>query len=487
VTLDPRAVETAAGEAATLDAAGTPREATVANAAVPSVSGRIGRFEVRAVLGQGGFGRVYRAYDPRLQREVALKVPNFGADEPELVERFLEEARAAGRLRHPNIVAVFESGQAGNDYYIASELVEGQALVQRLRDDPPDFRQAARWVRELATALAYAHAAKVIHRDIKPANILLDRTGRPQLTDFGLAKRAGEDATRTVDGTVLGTPAYMAPEQARGELAAVGPHSDQYSLGVVLYELLARRRPFDGSPHAILAQVTAGDFAPPRRFNPAIPRDLEAICLKAMAFQPSSRYASAAELGADLEHFLAGEPVHARHPSGLEQARRWLRRHRQAALLTSGVAAAVLITLAAVRWNGGFQQPPAMPDSPPETESSADRQQQLTAQQLRMTNRNHLSSIGLALQATQSALGHLPQPAIYGKDGTPLLSWRVAILPYLDQKTLYQRFKLDEAWDSPHNKELLQHMPRVFESQGGNGSAAVFHLLPGLRRRGGGV
>jgi serine/threonine protein kinase len=295
---------------------------------------RIGRFEVRTVLGQGSFGRVYRAYDPQLEREVALKVPKFTADDPELVNRFLEEARAAGRLRHPNIVAVFENGQAGDNYYIASEYVAGMALSERLSKDPPGFRKAARWVCDLASALAYAHTAQVIHRDIKPGNILIDRAGRPQLTDFGLAKRAGADATRTINGTVLGTPAYMAPEQARGELAAVGPHSDQYSLGVVLYELLARRRPFDGPPHAILAQVTGGDPAPPSRFNQAIPRDLEAICLKAMALQPEQRYASAAELAADLELFLAGEPVHARHPGAVERSRRWLRRHRQPVSLT---------------------------------------------------------------------------------------------------------------------------------------------------------
>jgi hypothetical protein len=429
--------------------------------------GHIGRFELRAVLGQGTFGRVYRAYDPQLKREVALKVPKFGPDEPQQVERFLGEARAAARLRHPNVVAVFESGRAGDDYYIASEFVEGMPLSAHLRDGPPDFRQAARWVRDLASGLACAHAAGVIHRDIKPANILLDRTGRPQLADFGLAKCVGEEATRTADGTVLGTPAYMAPEQARGEQAAVGPHSDQYSLGVVLYELLARRRPFDGPPHAILAQVTGDDPPPPSRFNPAVPRDLEAVCLKAMAREPARRYVSAAELADDLDRFLAGEPVHARRAGPGERTRRWLRKHRQATLLAGGVTAAVLVTLGVVWWKGGFQPsaPPGLA-APAELPRPEPPEVAIEDWQKIQASTQNLSALGLAVMSSASTFGALPQHAIYGKDGKPLLSWRVALLPYLDQKTLYNQFHLDESWDSPHNRELLQHIPPVYEVPG---------------------
>jgi hypothetical protein len=437
--------------------------------------GRIGRFELRAVLGQGTFGRVYRAYDSQLERQVALKVPKFGSDEPYMVERFLEEARAAARLRHPNIVAVFESGQAGDDYYIAAEFVEGKPLSAHLHKGGLDFQQAARWVRDLATGLAYAHEAKVVHRDIKPANILIDREGRPQLTDFGLAKRVGEDATRTADGTVLGTPAYMAPEQARGDLAAVGPHSDQYSLGVVLYELLTGRRPFDGPPHVILAQVTVDEAPSPKRFRAGIPRDLEAICLKAMAKEPARRYASAADLAADLERFLAGEPVRARLPGLPERTRRWLWRHRQPVLLAAGIAAAVLLTLGAVWWNAGFQPalpqetaPTAQPELTPEEQQRLDaeraqEQQRLEVERRIQASRTKLTSLGSAMQSYQSAFGYLPQHAICDKDGKPLLSWRVAMLPYLDKKLLYSRFKLDEPWDSPHNRELLQEMPEAFE------------------------
>jgi hypothetical protein len=455
--LDPRGVETWDEERPT-----APRPVVPSGTAAQPALGRIGRFELRAVLGQGTFGRVFRAYDPQLEREVALKVPRFGPDQPGQVERFLGEAKAAARLRHPNVVAVFESGRAGDEYYIASEFVEGRPLSDVLRESRPDFAQAARWVRDLARGLAYAHAAGVIHRDVKPANVLIDRAGRPQLTDFGLAKRVGDDATRTADGTVLGTPAYMAPEQARGDLAAVGPHSDQYGLGVVLYELLAGRLPFAGPPHAVLAQVTGEDPPPPGRFNPAVPRDLEAVCLKAMAKEPARRYAGAAELADDLDRYLAGEPVRARRPGVRDRAGRWLRRHRQAAGLAAGVAAAVLLTLAAVWWDGGFRtaHPPGPAPAPPPANIAVEDRQKILA------SKQNLSAIGVALHAGANAFGYLPQPAIYGKDGRPLLSWRVALLPYLDQRALYSRFNKDEPWDSPHNLELLPHMPKVYEVPG---------------------
>jgi hypothetical protein len=318
-------------------AAGEPGEA----------QGALGRFELRAVLGEGSFGRVYRAFDPVLDREVALKVPTFPAGRPDLTERFLREARAAARLRHPNIVAVFETGQADGRFYIASELVAGQPLSARLAAERPDVRRAVEWVRSLALALHYAHEEGVVHRDVKPANIMLDGRGRVQLMDFGLAKRldpaapiplAGEDeagpadagpadAGLTREGSVLGTPAYMAPEQARGDLEAVGPHSDQYSLGVVLYELLTGKRPFRG-PLARLRRRVADpglEPAPPQELNPEVPPALGAVCLKALAKAPGRRYASAADFAVDLQRWLNGQPVSAwRRPRPPRPAaRRW--------------------------------------------------------------------------------------------------------------------------------------------------------------------
>jgi serine/threonine protein kinase len=292
----------------------------------------IGRFQLLSVVGQGSFGTVYRAYDPVLDREVALKVPKFIAREPEQIKRFLTEAKAAARLRHPNIVAVFEAGEADGVDYIATEFVCGEPLSRRLKRERPRFRQTAQWVRDLALALEYAHSEGVIHRDIKPDNIMIGDNQRPQLMDFGLAKMLAEAApdlqkpvtgegtqasSATADGTLMGTPAYMAPEQARGDIKAVGPHSDQYSLGVVLYELLTGQRPqiatrapgsFTVGSEGISAQVPIR----PRHLNHKIPRNLEAICLKAMAREPAERYASAADLAVDLQRWLQDDPVNAR-------------------------------------------------------------------------------------------------------------------------------------------------------------------------------
>jgi WD40 repeat protein len=326
---------------------------------VQAAAGKLGRFELRAALGQGGFGMVYRAYDPVLDREVALKVPKFGADQPKRIERFLREAKAAAGLRHPNIVAVYESGKAGDDWFIASEFVVGLPLSVRLKQKPPSLRQAVRWVRDLARALAYAHGEGIVHRDIKPANIMIGKKGRPQLMDFGLAKRLdeidwplppnsdnqGQSPDLTREGSVLGTPAYMAPEQARGDTRAVGPKSDQYSLGVVIYEMLTGKKPFDGPAAVVLARVIRDEPKPPRRIQPKLSRDLEAICLKSMAKEPKKRYADCTELADDLDNWLRGEPVSAYRTGPVGSLWRWCRR-RPALSIASGLALAALVTTA---------------------------------------------------------------------------------------------------------------------------------------------
>jgi WD40 repeat protein/tRNA A-37 threonylcarbamoyl transferase component Bud32 len=275
---------------------------------------RLGRFEVKACLGEGAFGRVYRAYDPQLDREVALKVAKTESlNSPRQVERFLREARAAAQLRHPNIVPLFEAGRDDDTYFIASAYIEGRTLAHAIDQNPPDFRHAAQIVRRLAEALAYAHALGIVHRDVKPANVMLDAKGEPLVMDFGLAARDEGGEKLTQEGSVMGTPAYMAPEQTRGKAE---PASDQYSLGATLYELLTARPPFRAeTPMETLLQSLEAEPVPPSQRNPQVPRDLETICLKCLRKAPSERYPDCQALADDLRRWLEGEPIAARRLS----------------------------------------------------------------------------------------------------------------------------------------------------------------------------
>ncbi len=284
-------------------------------AAASGSSKRIGRFEIRARLGAGAFGVVYRAFDPQLKREVALKVlhPEM-LNHPDRVARFQREARSAAQLRHANIVPVFDIGQDGSHYYIASAYIPGQTLHDALDDKPMPFQRAARIVRDLADAVGYAHQQGVVHRDLKPANILLDEKDSPQLVDFGLSARQEtepqEKANRlTRLGAVLGTPAYMAPEQAGGQTGEVQPAADQYSLGIILYELLCGRPPFEGPPALVLYNVLHKEPATPCSVNASVPPELELICLKAMARRPEDRYADCQALADALRRWLEGPPT----------------------------------------------------------------------------------------------------------------------------------------------------------------------------------
>jgi WD40 repeat protein/predicted Ser/Thr protein kinase len=317
----------------------------------PSV-GQIGRFELKEALGGGAFGVVYRAWDPSLRRMVAVKVPRFGLDDKRKFRRFLNEAHAAAKLHHPNIVSVYESGQAGDKAFIASEYVEGASLSAHLSEQRPSFREAVEWVRSLADALGYAHRQGIVHRDVKPDNIMLGPEGRPQLLDFGLAKLSDDDSHLTGDGSVLGTPAYMSPEQARGDTAHVGPHSDQYSLGVVLYELLTGQRPFEGPPHSVIAQVAAQEPPAPRQHNGEIPQDLEAICQTTMEKDPAERYADMHAMADDLTRWLDGRETLARPLSLWEKGCRWY--NRNPATARYWVVIASLVVLLAISSTIGF-------------------------------------------------------------------------------------------------------------------------------------
>jgi hypothetical protein len=303
----------------------------------------VGRFQVRQVLGSGSFGTVYKAYDPELHRTVAVKVLRAGkyAGAEEL-ERFLREARSAAQLRHPGIVPIHEIAQGAGHPYIVSDYIDGLTLADLLTGRRPTFRESAELVVRVAEALEHAHRAGIVHRDVKPGNILLDRAGQPYIADFGLARRAEGDATVTHTGQVLGTPAYMPPEQAAGEHDQVDGRSDVYSLGVVLYQLLTGELPFRGNTRMLLHQVMHDEPRPPRKLNDQVPRDLETICLKAMAKEPPRRYAGAQALADDLRRWLEGRPILARPVGRVERAWRWCRRNAMMATLCATLVVVLL-------------------------------------------------------------------------------------------------------------------------------------------------
>ena len=314
--------------------------------AQPSAAGVPG-YEILGVLGQGGMGVVYRARQIRLNRLVALKMIRGGRAGDVQLERFRIETEAVAHLRHPNVVQIYDVGEAGGLPFCALELLEGGTLAQRLAGTPRPAREAAELAAALARAVHAAHQAGIVHRDLKPSNVLFDRDGTPKVTDFGLAKRIEDDSGHTATGQVLGTPSYMAPEQARGQNAAVGPPADVYALGAVLYEMLTGRPPHRGTtPMETVLMVIDREPVPPSRLQVRVPRDLETICLTSLRKEPARRYASAEALAEDLGRFLAGEPIRARPTPAWERGLKWARRHPSTALLSVLAATAALALLA---------------------------------------------------------------------------------------------------------------------------------------------
>jgi serine/threonine-protein kinase len=309
----------------------------------PAVTGlpQIPGYEVEAVLGRGGMGVVYQARHLRLNRPVALKMLLGGAYAgPHERARFQREAEAVAGLRHENIVRVYDVGDHDGRPFFTMEYVEGGSLADQLTGAPQPARQAAALVATLAEAVRVAHQGGVVHRDLKPGNVLLTADGTAKVSDFGLARRLQGGAALTQSGVPVGTPSYMAPEQARGQARAIGPAVDVYALGAILYELLTGRPPFRGeTAAATLQEVITRDPVPPTRLNSNVPRDLDTICLKCLHKEPGRRYASAAALADDLRRFGEGRPIQARPVGWAERSWRWCRRNpTRAALLASTLA-----------------------------------------------------------------------------------------------------------------------------------------------------
>jgi tetratricopeptide (TPR) repeat protein len=312
---------------------------------------RIGPYEILGELGRGGMGVVYRARHVELNRVVALKMLlRSPSADPAGQIRFRTEAEAVARMQHPNIVQLFEVGQHEGQPYLTLELVEGGSLADHADGKAQPPAQAARWLELLARAVQYAHERGVLHRDLKPANVLLTAEGTPKVSDFGLARPVERVTGPTSTGAILGTPAYMAPEQVDASMA-VGPRADVWGLGAILYELLTGRPPFVGeTPWEVLLRVKVQDPVPPRLLWPGVPRDLETVCLKCLEKQPQGRYGSAGELADEMRRFLDGRPIQARPINAWGRLVRWARRRPVVAALSAGLLAVTLLGIGLVTW-----------------------------------------------------------------------------------------------------------------------------------------
>ncbi len=351
----------------------------------PAKLGNVGvpGYDILEELGRGGMGVVYKARDRRLHRLVALKMVLAGAHVGAVgLQRFRAEAEAVAKLSHANIVQIYETGEHEGRPYFSLELVEGGSLDQRILDSPCSPRAAAGLIETLARTMAVAHERGIVHRDLKPANILLAKLGSqspivksrdadstslpadhwsrsaiPKIADFGLAKQVDDDSSQTKSGTIMGTPSYMAPEQAAGKIREIGPAADIYSLGAILYELLVGRPPFKaGNPIDTIRQVIEQEPVPPRHLEPRVPHDLETICLKCLEKEPARRFTSALDLADDLSRFALGDPIQARPTPTWERAWKWGKRRPLAVALAGVIALGALSAVLFIVWHNGVLQ-----------------------------------------------------------------------------------------------------------------------------------
>ena len=308
---------------------------------------RFGDYELLERIARGGMGVVYRARQLSLKRIVALKMILSGdLATRQMILRFRAEAEAAANLHHPNIVAIYETGEVGGQHYFSMEHVGGADLGRIVAGGPLPARPAARYLEKVAQAVEYAHRQGVLHRDLKPSNVLIDENDEPRVTDFGLVKKFSADSNLTVSGQLLGSPNFMPPEQASAKRGKVGRHSDVYGLGALLYDLLTGRPPFQAATlEETLQQVFEQEPVSPRALDPSVPRDLETICLKCLEKEPARRYPTAQAVAEELRRFLCGEPIHARRVSAPERLWRWCRRNPSLAALGASVNV-LLIALA---------------------------------------------------------------------------------------------------------------------------------------------